>query len=372
MEAIPSQESRSTILVVDDTPDNLMLLNGLLRDRYRVKVANHGDVALRLVMADPKPDLILLDVMMPDINGYEVCRQLKSNKETEDIPVIFLTAKTAVEDEEEGFAAGGADYISKPIIPSILLARVHTQLALKSAQVFLKNQNQHLEYLVQERTRELAHLQQATILAMASLAETRDNETGKHLRRTQYFVALLALELSDDPRFNDELTPANIQWLYKSAPMHDIGKVGVPDHILLKPGKLTDEEFSQMKMHTVYGRDVITAVESYLGTQEDKFLHYAREIAYSHQEKWDGTGYPQGLTGEEIPLSARLMAVADVYDALVSRRVYKPSFSHAEALSLIVAGRGAHFDPAVVDALLRIQSTYPSISLLFADDEPHQ
>ncbi|STR46032.1 HD-GYP domain-containing protein [Iodobacter fluviatilis] len=373
MEQLHMPENRSTILVVDDTPDNLMLLNGLLREKYRVKVANHGEVALRLVLADPRPDLILLDVMMPDMNGYEVCTKLKANHETEDIPVIFLTAKTAIEDEEEGFSVGGADYISKPIIPSILLARVQTQLALKAAQVFLKNQNQYLEHLVQERTRELAHLQQATILAMASLAETRDNETGKHLRRTQHFVALLALELSDDPRYSDELTPANIQWLYKSAPMHDIGKVGVPDHILLKPGKLTDEEFNLMKMHTVYGRDVITSVESYLGTKEDKFLHYAREIAYSHQEKWDGSGYPQGLKGEEIPLSARLMAVADVYDALVSRRVYKPAFSHDEAMNIIVKGGGSHFDPAVVGALLRIQFSFPDISVLFADDEsePH-
>ncbi|AZN38042.1 two-component system response regulator [Iodobacter ciconiae] len=362
-------ENRLTILVVDDTPDNLMLLNGLLRDKYRVKVANHGEVALRLALTDPRPDLILLDVMMPDMNGYEVCVKLKANKETEDIPVVFLTAKTAIEDEEEGFSVGGADYISKPIISSILLARVRTQLALKAAQVFLKNQNQYLEYLVQERTRELAHLQQATILAMASLAETRDNETGKHLRRTQHFVALLALELAENPRFSNELTSANIQWLYKSAPMHDIGKVGVPDHILLKPGKLTDEEFNLMKMHTVYGRDVITSVESYLGTKEDKFLHFAREIAYSHQEKWDGSGYPQGLKGEEIPLSARLMAVADVYDALVSKRVYKPALSHEEAISIIVKGAGSHFDPTVVEALLRIQCSFPDISVLFSDDE---
>jgi putative two-component system response regulator len=222
--------------------------------------------------------------------------------------------------------------------------------------------------LVAERTQQLVKMQDATILAMASLAETRDNETGNHIRRTQNYVAAIARRLQNHPRFSAVLTSENIDLLYKSAPLHDIGKVGVPDSILLKPGKLDPDEFEIMKLHTVYGRNTIMLVEKYLGGSND-FLTFAREIAYSHQEKWDGSGYPESLKGDDIPVSARLMAVADVYDALISKRVYKPAFSHEESLSIMKKGRGTHFDPDVLDAFLDIENEVLDIAERYKDDE---
>ncbi|QNM98776.1 response regulator [Chitinimonas koreensis] len=359
---------RQTVLIVDDTPDNITLLSALLRDRYRTKVATNGIKALEIAAASPQPDLILMDVMMPDLDGYEATRRLKQNPATAGIPVIFLTARSQVEDEELGLSIGAVDYITKPISPPIVLARVQTHLSLKRAHRFLEDQNQHLEHLVYQRTRQLGQMQDATILAMASLAETRDNETGNHIRRTQNYVAALARALQSHPRFSALLTEENIDLLHKSAPLHDIGKVGVPDRILLKPGKLDAEEWEIMKLHTVYGRDAIIQVEKHLGGSNG-FLAFAREIAYSHQEKWDGSGYPEGLAGDAIPLSARLMAVADVYDALISRRVYKPAFPHAQAVAMMREGRGSHFDPDVLDAFLAIEAEFLAIADRFRDEE---
>lgn len=359
---------RATILVVDDAPDNLLLVNDLLEPHYEVKLANSGKTALRILAGTPQPSLILLDVVMPAMDGYQVCREIKANPATAAIPVIFLTARHETTDEQQGFREGAVDYISKPINPDTLLSRVNTHVALRRASALLADQNKHLEYLVAERTTELVAMQEATILAMASLAETRDNETGNHIRRTQNYVAALAMQLKAHPRFSAELTDANIHLLFKSAPLHDIGKVGIPDHILLKPGKLTPEEFEIMKLHTVYGRDAILSVEAYLG-QKTTFLHYAREIAYSHQEKFDGSGYPEGLVGDAIPASARLMAVADVYDALISKRVYKPAFTHDEAVTLIKNGRGSHFDPDVVDAMLAIEERFKEIAQQYRDTD---
>jgi len=359
---------KSTILIVDDTPDNISLLSGLLKGRYKIKIATNGLKALQIASTEPCPDLILLDVMMPEIDGYETCRRLKSTPATENIPVIFLTAKSQVQDEELGLKLGAVDYITKPISPPIVLARVATQLHLKDARQFLSDQNKHLEHLVSERTSQLARMQDATIMAMASLAETRDNETGNHIRRTQNYVAALANQLKTHPRFSSTFTEENIDLLYKSAPLHDIGKVGVPDRILLKPGKLDADEFEIMKLHTVYGRDAIIAVETYLGGSND-FLRFAREIAYSHQEKWNGSGYPEGLKGDEIPASARLMAVADVYDALISKRVYKPAFSYEKAMEIMREGRGLHFDPDIFDAFLEIEERFRAIASQFHDAE---
>jgi len=359
---------KPTILLVDDTPDNIALLSALLKDRYKVKIATNGVKALQVANVVPHPDLILLDVMMPEMDGHEACRRLKAAPETADIPVIFLTAKIQPEDEEMGLKLGAADYITKPISPPIVLARVATQLSLKKARHLLKEQNRNLEQLVNERTRQLMQMQEAIILAMGSLAETRDNETGNHIRRTQAYVKALAEQLRDHPRFSSLLTDENIDLLYKSAPLHDIGKVGVPDRILLKPGKLGADEFDIMKLHTVYGRDAIIAVEKHLGGSNG-FLAFAREIAYSHQEKWDGSGYPEGLAGDAIPVSARLMAVADVYDMLISRRVYKPAVGHEEALATMKQGRGSHFDPDIFDAFLRIEVRIRAIAAQYSDDE---
>jgi putative two-component system response regulator len=357
---------RPTVLIVDDAPDNLMLMNELLQDRYEVKLANNGRNALRVAGQAPHPELILLDVMMPEMDGYAVCRELQRNPLTAEIPVIFLTARNQAEDEVRGFEEGAVDYISKPINPVTLQSRVSTHLQLKASREMLKDQNKHLAYLVAERTSELEQMQDAIILAMASLAEMRDNETGFHIRRTQHYVAAVASRLQGHPRFSRELSNGNIALIYKSAALHDIGKVGVPDQILLKPGKLTKEEFEQMKLHTVYGRNTILEVEKYLGSS-NAFLRYAREIAYSHQEKWDGSGYPEGLSGDAIPLSARLMAVADVYDALISKRVYKDAMSHEKALQIMRAGRGVHFDPDVLDAVVAIQDEFRAIADKYRD-----
>ncbi len=362
------QDVKQVILIVDDTPDNITLLSALLKDKYKIKIATNGLKALHIASIDPSPDLILLDVMMPEMDGYETCRRLKENPQTNQIPVIFLTAKSQVSDEEMGLKLGAVDYISKPVSPPIVLARVATQLNLVRARNLLQDQNKNLEGLVKDRTRKLAKMQDAIIMAMASLAETRDNETGNHIRRTQNYVAALARQLKDLPRFSSELTDENIELLYKSAPLHDIGKVGIPDNILLKPGKLTSEEFEVMKLHTNYGRETILSVERYLG-ESNEFLRFAREITYSHQEKWDGSGYPENLSGDAIPISARLMAVADVYDALISRRVYKPAFTHEEAIDIMRKGRGSHFDPDILDVFLKIADEFREIAMRYRESE---
>jgi putative two-component system response regulator len=359
---------KATILVIDDSPDSLTLMSGLLKGIYRVKVATHGDTGLKVALSAQPPDLILLDIMMPDVDGYEVCRQLKSNAQSRAIPVIFLTAKSDTEDEQKGLALGAVDYITKPISPAILLARVATQLALKASADFLRDKNDFLAQEVARRTQELSNAQDVTILAMTSLAETRDSDTGNHIRRTQHYVKALAQALKDHPRFADALRGQAIDVLFKSAPLHDIGKVGIPDRILLKPSGLTREEFDIMKTHTTLGFDAIEQAEKTLGTQVP-FLKTAKEIALSHQEKWDGSGYPQGLKGDAIPMSARLMAVADVYDALISQRVYKPALPHDRAVQIVFQGRGSHFDPDMVDAFIGIQHEFYAIAQRYKDSD---
>ncbi len=359
---------KKTILVVDDTPDNLTLMAGLLKDEYRVKLANSGEKALAAVRGPSPPDLILLDIMMPGLSGYEVCEQLKADPETRRIPIIFLTAMTAAEDEKKGLDLGAADYITKPISPPIVMARVKTQLENKAAADFLRDQAEYLRSEVEKQTRLVSAIQDVTILAMASLAETRDSDTGNHIRRTQYYVQELANRLKDHPRFSDFLTPENIELLFKSAPLHDIGKVGIPDRILLKPGRFEPEEMEIMKTHTTLGRDAIVHAETALSIEVD-FLTMAKEIAYSHHEKWDGSGYPEGLSGDDIPISARLMAVADVYDALISRRVYKEGMPHEKAVGIIQQGSGSHFDPDVVDAFMEAAETFRDIARRYADSD---
>lgn len=358
-----------TILVVDDSPDNLAIMSAMLKNDYRIKVANSGEKALRIARSDQPPDLILLDVMMPGMDGYQVCRHLKQDNLTSSIPVIFLTARTDVEDEQQGLELGAVDYISKPASPPIVAARVKTHLKLKAAADFLRDQNTFLEQEVNRRTEEVQAIQEVTILSLASLAETRDTDTGNHLRRTQHYVKILAEFLRSSPRFAHFLNDATIALLFKSAPLHDIGKVGIPDSILLKPGRLEPEEFEIMKTHTTLGRNAIAYAERALGIKVD-FLRLAKEIALSHQEKWDGSGYPQGLAGDNIPISARLMALADNYDALTTNRVYRAAMSHEQAAEIIITGKGSHFDPEIVDAFIQLQQSFREIARQFADDEP--
>ena len=368
MDTDNTHQELPTILVVDDTPANLSLMTGLLRDEYKVKAAIDGEKALRIAQAVPPPDLILLDIMMPGMDGYEVCRLLKADPATRDIPVIFLTAKSGVEDEKMGLDLGAVDYITKPISPPIVMARVRNHLILKASADFLRDKAEFLEREVGKRTAEVVAIQDVTILAMVSLAETRDSDTGNHIRRTQHYVKALALKLREQPRFAGLLDDRYIAMLFKSAPLHDIGKVGIPDRILLKPGKLTPEEFELMKTHTTLGRDAIHSAERQLGMPVE-FLTLAKEIAYSHQEKWDGSGYPEGIQGEAIPISARMMALADVYDALISRRVYKEGMPHEQALAIITEGRGRHFDPDMVDAFMVIHEEFRAIAQRYGDSD---
>ena len=364
----PGVMSPPTVLIVDDAAENLMVLTQALAGQYRVKAAKDAAGALAIAAGEPTPDLILLDIVMPGIDGFEVCRRLKSDPATAGVPVIFLTARTDSEDEERGVALGAGDDISKPISPPVVRARVKTHLQLKASADFLKGQNRFLEAEVSRRTREVRAIQDVAVLAVASLAETRDNETGNHIRRTQFYVRNLALHLRAHPRFGAQLDDGAIDLLFKSAPLHDIGKVGIPDRILLKPGRLDRHEFEIMKTHTTLGFESIVQAERRLGSALE-FLRYAKEIALSHQEKWDGSGYPEARSGEDIPLSARLMAVADVYDALISRRVYKPPFSQEKSLAIMREGRGSHFDPDILDAFLAHTDEFKAIAERFADDD---
>ncbi len=351
---------QSTVLIVDDIPANIDVLAATLRDDYRIIVATSGIKALQLASGEDPPDLILLDIMMPEMDGYETCQRLKASARTRRIPVIFVTALSDEEDEARGLALGGVDYITKPFSPSLVQARVRNHIALK-------RHRDQLEELVQERTHELMLTRDVTIEAMGTLAEYRDPETGGHIKRTQGYVRLLAEHLRHHPRFADYLDDKTIDLLYKSAPLHDIGKVAIADEILLKPGPLTDSEFEDMKQHTILGRDAIIAAESRLG--ENSFLSIAREIAEFHQEKWDGSGYPHGIAGDDIPIAGRLMALADVYDALISKRVYKPPFTHTKAVELILEGRGTHFDPDITDAFEELQAKFREIALSHVDHE---
>ena len=358
---------KETILVVDDTPENLHLMHQLLRDQYRVRLATSGRDGLGLAQQAPQPDLILLDIMMADLDGYEVCQRLKADPTTNEIPVIFLTAMNQESDEERGFQCGCVDFITKPISPTLTRARVETHLALKRANTQLRDHNRSLREEVESRTEEVQRVQDVTIMAMASLAETRDNETGMHIRRTQNYVKVLAEGLLEGTSYAAQLDESMIDLLFKSAPLHDIGKVGIPDGILLKPGPLDQAEFHTMKQHAQLGASIIATAEQGLQTPSS-FLRIAREIAHHHHENWDGSGYPDGLSGQAIPLSARLMAVADVYDALISKRCYKAAMAHTDACELIVAERGRKFDPLIVEVFQRKADRFASIAEHYADE----
>ncbi len=365
---MPETNQKPVVLIVDDAAENLAVLGQLLAPHYRVRAANSGARALQVVSSEPRPDVVLLDVMMPGMDGYAVIERLRMNRDTSDIPVLFVTAMDAWADEEKGFALGAVDYITKPFQPSIVLARVRTHVELKQARDGLKNQNLYLEAEIERRMQENLFIQDVTIRALARLAEVRDPETGNHLLRVQGYVRLLAEHLHGHPRFAEIRTPGAIDMLAKSAPLHDVGKVGVPDSILLKPAKLTIEEWVIMRTHPRLGFEALQSAERD-AERPLEFLATAKEIALRHHEKWDGSGYPDGVAGDDIPVSARLMALADVFDALTTRRVYKLAMPMEKATAIIVEGRGAHFDPAVVDAFLDLQKAFLEIALRHADTE---
>ena len=352
------------ILLVDDTPIDIDFLINSLSDLYNLKVALNGQEALDAV-SEQIPDLILLDIIMPGMDGWEVCRCLKGNPATAEIPIIFLTALADIEEKTKAFELGAVDYITKPFHPVEVNLRVKTHLSIKSTKDLLSDTNRNLEHIVEQRTMQLQDMQDVTIRMAASLAETRDNETGMHIIRTQKYVETLATNMKIKSGNNSFLNDEMIKLLVKSSALHDIGKIGVPDCILLKPDKLDANEFEEMKKHTIYGERALSQAEKQL--KEGQFLQFSREIAVSHHEKWNGSGYPSGLSGKSIPLTGRIMAVADVYDALTSKRIYKPPFSHTKAVEIIREGSGEHFDPSIVDVFLDIQDDFKDIALSHAE-----
>lgn len=357
--------SKKQIVAVDDQEDNRLLLQKMLEPIYEVHLMSSGQDMLDYVQESHPIDLILLDVVMPGIDGFEVCKKLKAMPTAKSIPVIFLTGLDNQADEEYGLLLGAEDFIHKPFSEPVMLARIRNHLRISDMSKQLRIRNEVLEANVSERTQALIAAQCATITAFCSLAETRDNETGNHILRTQYYVQVLAEALRKNPIYEPMLSDDDILLIFKSAPLHDIGKVGIPDAILNKPGALTPDEWRIMQRHSQIGADVICRAEMELGA--NSFLRYARQIAHSHHERWDGTGYPLALQREQIPLAARLMAVADVYDALISKRCYKAAFLHEQAVVIILGQRGKQFDPAIVDAFSGITEQFSEITRQFAD-----
>lgn len=339
--------SKPTVLVIDDTPSNLDVLTGILKDTYQVKVAINGHIGIKIAKTVPQPDLILLDIMMPDIDGFEVCRQLKSQPNTAHIPIIFVTAKIDPEDEVKGLSLGAVDYLTKPITPQIALQRVKTHIALYDQQRALFGQ-------VKEKTREINLGKLETLNILGRAAEFKDNETGMHVMRMSHYCEVLAKALG--------MTDEDAETLRDAAPMHDIGKIGIPDSVLLKPGKLDADEWTTMQKHVEYGVEI-------LGRQSDsKLMQMAIQVAQYHHEKWDGTGYPNQTSGEEIPLVGRIAAVADVFDALTAERPYKRAWSVDEALNLFKEQKGKHFDPKIVELLFENLPEILAIKERFKDE----
>jgi len=359
-----------SILIVDDTPANLQVLAGLLKKRgYKARPVTNGKLALQAAQNEP-PDLILLDITMPDMDGFEVCKQLKANEALRNIPVIFVSALTETFDKVKAFSVGGVDYITKPFQFDEVQSRVDTHLKLRQLQLELEKHNHNLQDLVQAKVKEITDLQLSMIFAMARLSESRDNETGKHLDRVRSLCRALASILAESTRYKDRVSADYMDNIYHASPLHDIGKVGIQDSILLKPGKLEPEEFEIMKKHSLIGAETLGAVR--MQYPKNAFLNMGIAIARSHHEKWDGNGYPDGLVGEDIPLSARIMAVADVYDALRSVRHYKPPFSHEMACDIILKESGTHFDPGVVDAFVSKQEEMKDIFEKLKDSGDHK
>jgi putative two-component system response regulator len=350
--------NNNKIILVDDNPSNLRAGKNVLSERYEVYTAPSAAKMFEL-LTDVQPAMILLDIEMPEMNGYEAIRILKSGENTRNIPVIFLTGKTDTENEIKGLDQGAIDYITKPFVPPLLLKRIEVHLlvevqkkTLEAQQRELKNFNDNLQRMVEEKTKTVLELQDAILKTMADMVESRDDITGGHIERTRRGVGRLVEALRDHAVFGAEVGEWDIKLLLQSSQLHDVGKLAISDRILRKPGRLDSEEFEEMKKHAAFGVQIIEKIEA--GTSASDFLKHAKIFAGTHHEKWDGSGYPNRLAGEDIPLQGRIMALADVYDALVSERPYKKAFSHTEAVKIIREGRGSQFDPALVDVFIMV------------------
>lgn len=349
------EKVRKKIMLVDDNITNLTIGKNALIEKYDVFTMPSAEKLFK-ILTKIIPDLILLDVEMPEMNGYEAIRKLKQDEKTADIPVVFLTAKNDEGSELKGFSLGAIDYIKKPFSAPLLLKRIESHLLMEEQKVELKHYNENLQDMVDEKTKTIFELQNTVLATVAELVECRDDITGEHIGRTQSFLKILVKELTRSNIYSEIVSQWDLKFLIQSAQLHDVGKIGIRDDILMKPGKLTEAEFEIMKTHTTFGVKVIEKIAT--NTIEGTFLSHAKIFAGSHHERWDGSGYPGGLKGEEIPLQGRLMAIADVYDALISRRPYKDPFDHERALEIIMEGRGTHFDPCLVDLFLSVADEF--------------
>ena len=354
------------ILIADDSQTDVAIIGSILSD-FELYYAYDGVEALEQLEKNPNIDILILDINMPRMNGFEVLERLKEDPVYKNLAVLILTNVDEIDNEMRGLDLGAVDYIRKPLNIRSLRKRVELQIKLKNARDALEQQNSILEKRVQERTRESVLTRDVTIHALVSLLEVRNIESSNHTKRTQLMMRALCAHLRTKPHFEPILTDSYSAELFDTTPLHDIGKVGIPDHILLKPDRLTTEEFEIMKKHTTYGVEALRC----MGPESDSlsFIRTAAEIAGTHHEKFDGNGYPSGLAGKDIPLAGRLMAIIDVYDALVNKRVYKPAFTHEAALAMMESERGTHFDPELLDAFFEIQSEVMSIADSFAQQQ---
>lgn len=353
---------KTLIIMVDDNPANLRIGKNVLAEKYTVATAPSAEKLFSL-LENNNPSLIMLDIDMPVMDGYEAIKVLKSKPQTKDIPVIFLTGRTESDDELAGLSLGAVDYITKPIQPLLLLKRVELHLLVAEQKRTLEKQaadlkyfNDNLQKMVDEKTQNILELQNALLKTMAELVEYRDDITGRHIERTQRGLRILLDEIQKSGIYNEETKNWDIELLVQSSQLHDVGKIFISDNILRKPGKLTSEEYENMKVHTNIGRQIVEKVE--ILANESVFLEYAKVFATSHHERWDGTGYPNGLKGTEIPLLGRVMAIADVYDALVSVRPYKEAYTHEKAVDIIKESSGTQFDPALVELFVKVSDQF--------------
>lgn len=340
------------IMVVDDNVTNLKVAKQVLQDDFNIFPVTSGQKALE-ILEKIHPDLILLDIKMPVLNGFDVLKILKTNPKTKNIPVIFLTSIADSGNELEGLELGAVDYITKPFSKPLLLKRVRMHITLN-------NYTLYLEQIIAEKTDTIMELQQAIVFTVTDLIERRDGSTGGHVTRTQAYVKVLLDAFSSRPSYQAQHPGYSKGIIIKASQLHDVGKIGIPDHILLKPGRLTDEEFHIMKNHVNIGVEALNS--SLHMTREKEFLGCAINLAQSHHEKWNGSGYPRGLVGREIPLLGRIMAIADVYDALTSERPYKEPFPHEKAVQIVLEESGRHFDPELVEVFLEVQDKFQAIS----------
>lgn len=365
---------KASILIVDDNEVNRKLLNDMTLALGHKPVLAENGLSAMAHMKKELPDLVLLDILMPEMDGYEVLERMKSDDSTRHLPVIMISAVDQMESIVRCIEKGADDYIIKPFDSTLLKARIGASLEkkqLRDREEAYRNKiedyNLNLENRIQEQVQRITSAQVAIIFAMAKLAESRDPETGEHLERMAEYGKLLCQKLSAQSKYESIIDDKYINNIYAASPLHDIGKVGIPDHILTKPGKLTKEEFEIMKTHSKIGADTLRVVdEKHSGND---LVHMGIEIAENHHEKWDGSGYPNGLSGDNIPLAGRILALGDVYDALTSKRVYKEAFSHAKSREIILEGRGTHFDPDVVDAFISVENEFLTIKNHFVDTE---